>query len=132
MNIRKNRLTNFAISFAVSFAVLSGEEEKPRLRETEWSKIIAEEKGGVAEFRLPDQSRVDVLTESTAYEVEWVEKWPEAIGQALFYGLSTDRAPGIILLMRGSKAEENYLECLSVVSALRQHFPIRLETIETE
>lgn len=100
--------------------------------ETDWSRHLASEMQGVPEYRLPDNSRVDIVTEATAWEVEWSDKWPEAIGQALFYSISTDKEPGVILLLRGKNAEEDYLECLSVVAALRQHMTFRFRTINTE
>lgn len=66
--------------------------------------------GGVAEFRLPDASRVDILTSTLAIEVDWAKKWAEAIGQAIFYALVTDRTPAILLLLRGKETEARYLE----------------------
>ena len=118
----------------VIFALAQGQDSPaPKLTERDHSQQLAKELGGVAEYRLPDGSRVDILTPSVAWEVEWVEKWPESIGQSLFYSLSTDREPGVILLFRGNdKDEENYLEALSVVSALRQHMSFRLKVYKTQ
>ncbi|WP_171018846.1 hypothetical protein ACONUD_00725 [Microbulbifer harenosus] len=41
--------------------------------------------GGVAEYVLPDRTRVDCLTETHAMEFDFAPKWAEAIGQALYY-----------------------------------------------
>jgi len=125
----------FAGGWVVGIALVASlTSQKPEIKKNEayYADRYAEEIGGLREFVLPDQSRVDILTESTAYEVDYADKWTEGVGQALFYGLSTDREPGLVLIMRGPKAEENYLEALAVVSALRQHFNFRLETIEVE
>lgn len=65
--------------------------------------------GGVAEFVLPDRSRVDILTSTLAIEVDWCKKWPEAIGQAVFYGLVTNLQPAILLLLRNKTTEAEYL-----------------------
>lgn len=48
---------------------------------------------GVMEVVLSGGSRVDCLTETHAIEVEFAEKWKEAVGQALYYGKKTGRAP---------------------------------------
>ena len=53
--------------------------------EPAWSRFLAAELGGVAEYRTVDGSRVDVLTDTHAYEVEWCKKWKESIGQAFEY-----------------------------------------------
>lgn len=96
-------------------------EDRSQWAERDWTRHMADQMGGQAEHRLPDGSRVDVLTETTAWEIDWAEKHPEAVGQALFYAISTNKRPGIVLLMRGdrAKAEENYLEALAVVAYLR-------------
>jgi hypothetical protein len=97
--------------------------EKP---ETEWIKLLSKELGGEAEHRTPDGSRVDILTDKVAWEVEWARKWQEAIGQAHFYALATNRRPGIVLLLTGDKSEKvYYLRCLAVCAktgiTLRTH-----------
>lgn len=102
------------------------------LRETDWSKRIAEEwrANGVAaetEARQPDGSRVDILTATDAVEVEWCHggKWKEAIGQAVLYGIQTNRRPCVLLLVKGDDAERvEYLRCLAVCAKCG----IRIET----
>jgi len=93
--------------------------------ELEWTKYIAESKNGTHQYVCPDQSRVDVLTDEYAYEVEWVNKWKEAPAQAILYGMLTNKKPAVILLMRGNKTEKiYYLRCLAVCGKIG----IRLET----
>jgi len=82
-------------------------------RETEWSGWLAQRWTAIAEARTPDNSRVDVLTESYAWEVEWAEKWQQSIGQALYYQAATGRRGGVILLMgRKGDNKTEYLRCL--------------------
>lgn len=101
--------------------------------EPEWCRQIATERGldpnQVCEYRLPNGSRVDILTETHAIEVEWVYKHEEAIGQSIFYAMATNRKPAIILLLKGEPSEdEDYLICLGVCNAIRFNGePIRLE-----
>ena len=76
--------------------------------ELEWTKYIAESKNGTHQYICPDQSRVDVLTDEYAYEVEWANKWKEAPTQAILYSMLTNKKPAVILLMRGNKTEKVY------------------------
>ena len=73
--------------------------------ESEWIEYLAEIKGGEAEYRLPDGTRCDIVTNSHAYEVEWANPGNQyaAFGQATYYALWTGKKPAVILLVRGSK-----------------------------
>ena len=44
-----------------------------------------------------------------AIEVDWVKKWPEAFGQAVYYAISTGKQPAVLLLLRGKNTEKKYL-----------------------
>jgi hypothetical protein len=58
------------------------------------------------EFRMPDGARADCLSPTHIIEVDFSEKWAEAIGQALFYASWTHdleigpRNAGIVLVCR--------------------------------
>ena len=80
----------------------------PTSHEPAWSEYLAWLWGGEAEHRTVDGSRVDVLTDDVAWEVEWVKKWKESIGQALLYGVVTGRTPGVVLLLRRKPGEAVY------------------------
>lgn len=83
--------------------------------EVSWSKELAGRLGAAAEYRTADGSRVDILTDRCAIEVEWCRKWKESVGQALFYAQQTGRNPAVILLMEDDQLDEaDYLRCLSV------------------
>lgn len=102
--------------------------------ETDWSAHLAKQMGGIAEFRTPDGSRVDILTESHAYEVEWAigdaaQHWQSGVGQAWFYAITTNRQPAILLLVDDSEQSRvEYLRCAVVCAKLG----IRLETHNTK
>lgn len=81
---------------------------------------------GEAERILPDESRVDVYSESTVWEVEWSDKWEESIGQSLWYSIATGKSPGVILLLRGNY-KTDFARCAAVCSKAG----IRLETVDT-
>ena len=55
------------------------------------------------------------MTEEYAFEVEWANKWKHSIGQSIWYGLQTNKKPGIILLMR---SKEDYKYFIQLNTAL--------------
>jgi hypothetical protein len=96
--------------------------------ERAWSAWVAAQWGATPEYRTFDGSRVDVLTDTHAWEVEWVKKWQEAIGQSLYYAAATNRRPAILLLTRGKPTEEvYYLRCLTTCMVAG----IELQTLKT-
>lgn len=103
--------------------------DPPLTRETEWSEWLRDQQFPNAEIehRLPDGSRVDILSPEYAIEVEWSDKWPEAIGQALWYAKATDRPAGIYLLLRNNH-DEDYIRCVAICRDLN----IKLWTIDTD
>ena len=62
-------------------------------------------------LRFPDGTRADCISDTHAIEVDFSEKWAEAIGQALHYALWTEeldlltgeKKAGIILVCRKSR-----------------------------
>jgi len=80
-----------------------------------YSKEIQNKLGGEMEFRV-EGGRVDLLTEDRAYEIEWASNWKEAIGQALWYGLQSNKKPGIILIMKSKKDYKYYLQLNSALN----------------
>ncbi len=88
---------------------------KPTDRETEWSKWLAEQMHGEAEARTFCGARCDILTDTHAWEVEWMYKYNEAPGQALLYASLFNKKPGIILLSKNKDRDSiYYLRCAVV------------------
>jgi len=75
------------------------------------SEMVAKLCAGMnQELVLPDRTRIDCLSPTHAIEVDFSEKWAEAIGQALHYSLWTAELPsigkkraGIILICRHAR-----------------------------
>lgn len=61
--------------------------------------LIAGKMGAITEQKVKN-GRVDIVTHTHAIEVEWATNWKHSIGQALWYGLQTNKTPGIILIMK--------------------------------
>lgn len=72
---------------------------------------LAKEMGGIAEYRLPDRTRVDILTNDLACEVDWAKKWAEGIGQSLYYAEMTGRKPCVILIIKNEKDQRFVKRC---------------------
>lgn len=66
--------------------------------ESHWSSALAEVLSGTTEAPV-DGGRVDVLTEHYAIEVDRLEKWHEAIGQAIHYAAKTGKAPVAAIML---------------------------------
>ncbi len=77
---------------------------------------------------LPDSTRVDCLTDTYVIEIEWAYSWKEAIGQALYYALMTNKKPGIALVYK-KPVDVKYLKQLNAV-LIANRLDIRVWVIE--
>ena len=71
--------------------------------------------GGVMEYLLPDQTRVDCLTDKYAVEVDFAYRFYGAIGQALYYGYMTGKKPGIAVIVE-KESDKRFLKRLKLVT----------------
>jgi len=69
----------------------------------EFAKII----DGEVEVRLDDKTSCDIVTEEYACEVDWANKWAEAVGQSLHYSQKLNKKPAVVLLV---KKDSDYLK----------------------
>ena len=110
---------NFLILSAVLAAGPMMELNAPG-SEVQHSAAIAHELGGLAEVRLPDNTRCDVVTDTHAIEVEWAEKWAEAPGQATLYSIWLGKRPAIYLLVDSMLQDQaDILRCRLVCERLK-------------
>ena len=84
--------------------------------ESSWSKALAVKVNGEAEFRLPDQSVVDVLTDDHAIEVDWLENWHKGVGKALHYATLSKRKPVLAIRLKGDDWKKEQLETVIQVA----------------
>lgn len=89
-----------------------------------YQKVWCEGKGGEVEVRLDDGRRVDCMTESHAIEMDFANKWPEAIGQSLAYGMLTRKQAGIVLILR-KPSDREYWDRLQQVL---EHYKLPVTT----
>ena len=83
-----------------------------KVYQKEFSLII----GGQMEVTLPDRTRVDIVTDTFAIEVDFANKWAEGIGQSLYYGEVLNKKPGILLIIENREKDKKYLDRLMKVA----------------
>jgi hypothetical protein len=66
-------------------------------KEALWRDTLAQKVGGVTEFKTK-AGRVDVTTSNEVFELDWVRKWKEGMGQALAYSGETGKRPVLALI----------------------------------
>jgi hypothetical protein len=107
-------ITSILILLFLTFNVIEGFSQSNDWNENEHADFIQALIGGEREHSV-ESGRIDLLTDEYAFEIEWANKWKDAIGQAIWYGLQTNKKPGIILLL---KSKENYKYYIQLNSAL--------------
>ena len=86
---------------------------------------------GIEEYELSDKTRVDCLTETYAIEFDFANKWAESIGQALHYGLKTDKNPKVVLIL-DNKYKEQQMVYVDRLKRIGQDYGIDIEYVSDE
>jgi len=89
-------------------------KEKGKQKEMFYEWIFARSVQGQTELVLKDKSRVDVVTDTFAIEVEFASKWAESIGQSLYYAQMLNKKPGIVLIVNGQQENRYIFRLLTV------------------
>ena len=97
----------------VSLIILCSSAHHP---ESYYQKAWCAQHNGQIEYVLDDGTRVDCLTCEYAIEFDFAPKWAEAIGQALYYALKTNRKPAIVLICEDPAKDLKYLTRLQSVA----------------
>ena len=87
------------ILLAISLPV----QAKRMYNEAYYQNTWCNEKNGITEYKLSDYTRVDCLTSEYAVEFDFANKWAEAVGQSLHYGMMTSKKPAIVLIIEKPK-----------------------------
>lgn len=91
-------------------------EAKHQFRESEYQAYWCGRHNGIMEYKLPDKTRVDCLTDNLAVEFDFAKKWAECLGQAQFYGQMTRRQPACALIIEDPEHDAKYLKRLRYVA----------------
>ena len=92
---------------------VSAQHIKP---EKYYQELWCKEHNGISEFVLDDKARVDCLTKDYAVEFDFAPKWAESIGQALYYGIKTNKPPAVVLILENKEKDLKYLKRLKTVA----------------
>jgi len=96
----------------------------PRLySESFYQELYAKKLGGRTEVAMSDGTRCDILTDTHAIEVDFADKWAEAIGQSLNYAMQTGKKAGIVLVLK-DKGDEKHLDRLKKMA---RHYSMDIE-----
>lgn len=93
--------------------------------EAHYQKIAAKEYSGQTEVVMPDGTRCDIVTETHAIEVDFADKWAEAIGQSLNYSFQTNKKAGILLILESPKDERHLIRVQSIV----EHYKLPIDVL---
>lgn len=113
--MKKLFLSLFLIVVVVSIFNLNKSEVEVKFNEKHYQTLLCNKLGGVMEFKLKDNTRVDCLTDNYAIEVDWAKKWAEGIGQSLYYAEMTNKKPAVALIV--GKKDQRYLKRISKVAS---------------
>lgn len=91
---------------------------------------VAETLGGQVEVRTEYNTRIDILTEDRAIEVDFSHKWAEAIGQSLHYSTVTGKKATIVLVLK-RRTWKRHLEILNKTIEANE-LPIDVITVDTD
>lgn len=96
--------------------IVTGLFSQERQRESYYQDKFAVAINGKTEIILPDRTRVDIVTETHAIEVDFAEKWAESGFQCLHYARSLNKKAGILLVWEGPEDERYLIRLLGVIS----------------
>ena len=117
------RATTFILTLAISILFSHAYAIE---NEDYYNRQFCTQESGQAEYKLPDRSRIDCLTDTHAFEADWADglKVYESIGQSLYYAAETGKKPGILLLVRKRNSEKHIRKVKRVIESW--NLPIKL------
>lgn len=105
----------FLLLFASLVCSLSAKRLQP---ESVYQDYFAAKVGGETEVTCDDGTRCDIVTGTHAIEVDFADKWGEAIGQSLNYGFQLNKKAGILLIL---EKESDYKYFVRINSIIQHH-----------
>ena len=90
-----------------------------------YQDIAAKKYGGQTEVTMPDGTRCDIVTDTHAIEVDFADKWGEAIGQSLSYGFQTSKRAGILLILERPDDERHLIRVQSII----RHYELPIDVL---
>jgi len=78
------------------------------------------------EVRMPNGTRADCVSETHAIEIDFAQKWAEAIGQSLNYAAETGKPPAVILICK-SGTERKCLKWSLLLEQTASHWRLPIK-----
>jgi hypothetical protein len=85
--------------------IATAQNASAKMKEADYVKKYCK---GIVEYKNPDKTRIDCLTDPQAMEYDFGSKWAECVSQALYYGELTGKEPVCVLIL--DKDEKRFLE----------------------
>ena len=93
--------------------------------EAYYQAIAAAKYDAQTEVVMPDGTRCDIVTDTHSIEVDFADKWGEAIGQSLNYSFQSNRRAGILLILEKQSDERHLLRVQSII----KHFQLPMDVL---
>ncbi|RLA75662.1 MAG: hypothetical protein DRG11_00220 [Epsilonproteobacteria bacterium] len=128
LDMKIKALLALIVAILAYFASDFDTKDKPQTKETKknekyYQSIFCKKHGGQTEVVLDDNTRVDCLTANYAIEVDWAKKWAESIGQALYYGIKTNKRPAVALIVeQKDHKHKKRLQTVAKVHKIKLYF----------
>jgi hypothetical protein len=106
----------------VVFILSPGFCQAKRLHKEKWYQ--QRDCTGQTEVIMGDKTRCDCVTSTHAIEFDFGNKWGEAIGQSLNYGLQTGKKPGIYLIIEKPEDYKYWIRLNSII----EHYKLPIDT----
>ena len=74
---------------------------------------------------MTDGTRCDIVTKTHAIEVDFADKWGEAIGQSLNYAFQSNKRAGILLIIENPSDEKHLLRVNSII----EHYQLPIDVL---
>jgi len=105
-----------SLMFLIPISVYAKVPQYHKYYEKDYQKYWCRTNNGFIEYRLPDKTRVDCVTETHAIEFDFATKWAEAIGQSLYYANVLNKIPGIVLISEKGEKDIKYIKRVNTIA----------------
>lgn len=119
----------FLLALLMAFNATNAETQSSR-NEDYYQAIAAKQLSGETEVTMGDRTRCDIVTKTHAIEVDFKQKWGEAIGQSLNYAFQADKRAGIVLIVENKNDLKELIRLRSII--LHYELPIDLWMMDEE
>ena len=89
------------------------------MSEAEYQKEWCAKHNGEIDYKTQEKTTVDCLTDTYSVELDYAEKWVQAMRKSRDHSLSTGKAPGVVLILQNSADEKHLFKLRQVVEKRR-------------